>query len=220
MRFLALIIVSLFLLIGCGTPPQAFDATADDKKPRIPNVKASILDADTTNLEVDEMEQLLEEIDKELNAPNITEEDIRRGWYYGSQEDKKYGTPSSWIWVASSDEPRWASPNILEESDYLEAKNLCEQTAGVYSISCLDTEMLDCEYVAKSECRCSYDTEWQDEQGCILVDEEDEFISISQDELRRGWYIGLPSEKKLNTPSSWIWVEGGQNSRWQNSSSQ
>lgn len=219
MRYLVLIIVSVFFLTGCSNPPESASANMYEqniKKPRIP-AYANILDVDTKDFEVDEMEQLIEEINKQLSAPNITEEDIRRGWYYASQKDKKYGTPNSWIWINNSDKPRWTSPNIIEESNYLEEKSLCEKTAGTYFISCLDTEILDCQYVAKSECRCSENTKWQDDQGCILTDEEGEFISISQDELRRGWYIGLPSEKKLSTPSNWIWMESGQNSRWQNS---
>jgi hypothetical protein len=228
MRFFILIITSLILLTGCGTPSQIdgmpYDqASADQisKKPRIPNtgdLKASVLDVDAKDPEVDDMEELLEKIDEELNRPNITKEDIERGWYYGSRHDMKYGTPGSWIWVGDSGESRWTSPNALEETDYFDARDLCTQTAGRYVISCLDTDIAGCEYVAKSWCYCSDGTKWYNEQGCILTDEEGEFVAISSDELRKGWYKGLPNQKKLNTPSSWIWIEGGQDSKWQNPS--
>jgi len=227
MRFLILIIASVILLTACGTPPPTADitssqqATEERKKPRIPNpdeFKASVLDTDTEDLDVDDMEDILEEIDKELNRPNISEEDIKRGWYYGSEEDKKYGTPDSWVWVEDSDESRWVSPNILEDADTAEDRILCDQTAGTYVVSCLDTEASDCEYASKSQCHCIEGSKWRDRQGCILTDEEGSFIPITQDDLRQGWYIGLPNEKKLDTPANWIWVEGGQNSRWQNPS--
>jgi hypothetical protein len=225
MRFLALIIITVFLFTGCGVTPPTADitqgSTEERKMPRIPShneLKASVLDVDTEDLETDDMEELLEEIDKELNRPNISEEDIKRGWYYGSEEDKKYGTPDSWVWVEDSDESRWVSPNVLEDADTIEDKDLCDQTAGTYVISCLDTEVSNCEYASKSECHCTDISKWYDQQGCILTDEEGGFVSITQDDLRQGWYIGLPNEKKLDTPSNWLWVEGGQDSRWQNPS--
>jgi hypothetical protein len=217
MRFLALIIASVILLSGCGMSPQALDQGAK-KKPRIPELKASVLSADTGGLEVEDMQKLLDDIDKELSSPNITEEDIRRGWYNASEENKKYGTPSSWIWVADGDESRWISPNMLEQADVSELKDLCVKTAGTYTVSCLDTEITGCEYAAKSQCHCIENSKWNEQEGCILTDEEGEFISISQDELMRGWYNGLPNEKKLNTPVSWIWVDAGEDSRWQNPS--
>ena len=218
MRFLALIIVSIFLLAGCG----ATSATDEiPKKPRIPSpeLKASVLDYDRTDiekLEIEEMERLLDEIEKDLTRPNITEEDIRRGWYYGSFDDKKYGTPDSWIWSDEGDKSRWISPNALEEDELSEDEELCNQTAGQYLISCIDTESADCDYVPKTECRCIDNSKWKEGQGCIMVDEEGGFVSVSGEELKQGWYKGLPNEKKLNTPTAWIWVEAGQNSRWQN----
>ncbi|MBU0727729.1 hypothetical protein KKA95_03520 [Patescibacteria group bacterium] len=218
-RFL-LITASVLLLAGCGSNNDSL-TQIENKKPRIPQYefKASILDHDYSKYDIEDMEKLLEEIDKDLTRPNITEEDIRRGWYLGDYGDRKYGTPDSWIWEDADNESRWVSPNALEEVDYFEVKQLCSSTAGTYVISCIDTEIVECEYVPETECKCVDGTKWVNKQGCILLGEESEeesFISISQDELKRGWYQGLPSEKKLNTPSSWIWIEGGQDSRWQN----
>jgi hypothetical protein len=217
MRFLSLIIASVILLSGCGASAQTLNQK-EGKKPHIPQLKASILSADTSGLGTEDMEKLLDDIDKELNSPNITEEDIRRGLYYASENDKKYGTPSSWIWIDDGDKSRWMSPNIMEQTDISELKDLCVKTAGSYVISCLDTEVPGCEYTAKSRCNCIENSKWDEQQGCILTDEKGEFIPISQDELMRGWYNGLPNEKKLDTPLSWIWVDAGQDSRWQNPS--
>ena len=215
MRLCSLVIVSAFILTACGS---GFTATEITRKPKMP-AKASVLEyrnAAIQNLDVEDMEMLLNEIDKDLNRPNITEQDIRRGWYYGLETDMKYGTPTSWIWVNDSKESRWISPNIIEESDYEEEKILCDETAGKYIVSCIDTEVSDCEYIPETECRCIESSIWVDRQGCILTDEEGELVSVSQNELSQGWYLGLPNEKKLNTPSAWIWAEAGKDSRWQN----
>ncbi|MBU0578072.1 hypothetical protein KJ742_00740 [Patescibacteria group bacterium] len=224
MRFLIVIVLIFSFASGCTlkTSDDTGQVTAE-KKPRIPSsdeLKASVLNYDLANKDIEEMEKLLEEIDKDLNRPNITEEDIRRGWYTGSEEDKKYGTPSSWIWVDDGSDSHWISPNILEDADKTEDEVLCTSTAGMYILSCVDSESVDCQYVPQSECQCIKGSVWYENQGCILVDEEGEFVVIFDSELRRGWYEGLPNEKKLNTPSNWIWVEGGQHSRWQNTNSQ
>ncbi len=218
MRLIPLIIVSSFILTACGSSSSETATSDSGRKPKIP-VKASVLDyhkVATDNLDVNEMEILLEEIDKDLSRPNITEQDIRRGWYYGLETDMKYGTPTSWIWVNDSKESRWISPNIIEESDYEEEKYLCDETAGKYIVSCIDTEITDCEYIPETECRCIENSSWVDREGCILTDEDGELIPILQSELSQGWYNGLPNEKKLNTPSAWIWIEAGRDSRWQN----
>ena len=228
MKKLFLIFVSVFLFSSCGGGNlQSADLTSQGanaesvKKPHIP-LKASVLQFnDETGSEkasLDDMNSILDEIDKELNRPNISEDDIKRGWYYGSQEDKKFGTPSPWIWVDNGSESRWVSPNSIDADDYMEVKELCSETAGTYVVSCLDTESSDCEYIPRTECKCIEGTKWTDNQGCILVNEKDEYVSIAEDDLRQGWYKGIPTEKKLNTPQSWIWVEAGQDSRWQNPS--
>ncbi len=211
MRLCSLIIVSMLFLTSCGT---SLDIAEAERKPKIPPARAYHNVADS--LDVDDMEKLLEEIDKDINRPNITEEDIRRGWYYGLETDKKYGTPSSWIWAYDGKESRWISPNIIEESDYEEEKSLCDETAGEYIVSCIDTEVVNCEYIPETECRCIEGSGWIDREGCILMNEDGEFLSITQAELAQGWYFGLPNEKKHNTPSAWIWLEAGKDSRWQN----
>lgn len=221
MRLFVALIISAFLLSGCGDS-QVNDLAqkTDDKKPKIPSyeLKASVLDVDYTKYEIEDMENLLEEIDKDLDRPNITEEDIRRGWYLGGTDERKYGTPDSWTWQQAGSESKWISPNILEDKDYFEEKGLCTSTAGSYVISCLDTEIIDCEYVPETKCTCIEGTAWIHNQGCILQDDE-EFVEINDEELQKGWYEGLPTGKKLNTPSSWGWIEAGQESKWQNPSS-
>lgn len=215
----------IFLLVGCGGQ----NSDIFSKKPRIPttktpqipslNMKASILDSkyDTKGKTLDEMKDLLENIDDEINRPNITEEDIRRGWYIGGKADKKYGTSDGWIWESAGSDSRWMSPNMIEEIDQDKIESLCKKTAGTYLISCIDTEEEDCQYIPETKCDCIEGSKWKEDQGCIIMADE-EFVEINKEELSRGWYYGLPNEKKLNTPSNWIWQEAGQKSRWQNPS--
>jgi len=210
----------VFLLTGCGGQ-RADILSGTTKRPGIPkvkrpgipsqNLKASALDS------ANEMRDLLSEIDKEIDRPNITEEDIRRGWYIGGEGDRKYGTPDGWIWKAAGKNSKWMSPNILTEIDHSKSESLCKKTAGRYIISCIDTESEDCEYVSETKCECIEGSKWKDDQGCIMLKDGD-FIEIEKEDLIRGWYQGLINEKKLNTPSNWIWQEAGQKSRWQNSS--
>ncbi|MFH1012837.1 MAG: hypothetical protein V1760_03770 [Candidatus Peregrinibacteria bacterium] len=195
--------------------PIAQKETIPGKKPRIPSaqdLKASVLgskesESDTT--------RLLEAIEKRIEQPNIVYEDIERGWYYGGVDEKKLGTPNTWAWVEEGKRSRWVSPNAVEETSVVQAEDLCRKTAGTYVISCLETDSEGCEYIPRNTCRCIEESKWQEGQGCIAVDEEEEFVTISQEELNRGWYTGLPNQKKLNTPKNWVWVDAGKNSRWQ-----
>ncbi|MBN2087725.1 hypothetical protein JW758_05240 [Candidatus Peregrinibacteria bacterium] len=218
MRFCSLIIASLFLLSACGNSLGSNIAEDNIRKPKIP-AKASMIDyrnVDTSNMNIDEMEVLLDEIEKDIERPNITEDDIRRGWYYGGEENIKYGTPSSWLWVNEGGKSKWISPSIIEETDYQAESILCEETSGEYIVSCIDTEIADCKYIPETVCKCIEDSKWVKTQGCILTDEDGEFIQVSQEELNQGWYKGLPNEKKLDTPPSWIWIDAGFESQWQN----
>ena len=61
-------------------------------------------------------------------------------------------------------------------------------------------------------------TRWKEDQGCLLTNDKDEFVPISDQELKEGHYLGLISQKKLNTPPTWVWQEAGQKSSWQNPS--
>ncbi len=224
---LILIIVSIFLLSACGIQNQGASDRIGKKpkinrivKPQIPNInmKADVLDIkyNTNGKTQNEMSNLLEKIDEDINKPNITEEDIRRGWYNAKENEKKYGTPEGWIWENNGKNSRWISPNIEADIDQEKNESLCKKTAGKYIISCIDTEIENCEYVPETKCDCIEGTEWKEKQGCILI-EDGNFIKISNTELMQGWYYGLPNEKKLNTPSKWIWQEAGKKSRWQNS---
>lgn len=192
--------------------------TNDDvKKPRIPNaddLKASVLDVGVRK--EDETKALLQEIEKRVAQPTIVYDDIQRGWYTGGVEEKKIGTPSTWVWVKEGSKSRWISPNALEKTVTVATEELCKSTAGTYVISCVQSEAKDCEYIPANTCRCIDGSMWNEEQGCLLINDKKEFVSISPDELRRGWYGALPNQKKINTPSNWVWVEAGANSRWQN----
>ncbi|PIZ73913.1 hypothetical protein COY07_01415 [Candidatus Peregrinibacteria bacterium CG_4_10_14_0_2_um_filter_43_11] len=194
------------------------------KKPRIPDskeLKASILeykgDSDQDQKETD---RLLAEIEKKVSQPTITQEDIERGWYYGSADEKKVGTPKVWIWSKDEKQPRWMSQNAIEETVMVQVEELCERTAGMYVVSCIETDAEDCEYIPRSECRCAEGTLWNENQGCILAVKnekgEEKFVTITEKELTEGWYLGLPNQKKLDTPANWIWTDVAEDSRWQN----
>jgi len=227
-RFFLIILLAFILFAGCAALPPADDANppvaqAGLKKPRIPKpmeLAASILNAGSQgkNESADDMKKVLDEIDKELSRPNITKEDIQRGWYVGSKEEKKYGTPDGWVFMQMNGENRWVSPNILEESDDAENKQLCKETAGTYVFSCYESDKADCEYIAKSECRCIDGSRWHEKQGCILMDADGNYVPISSGDLQKGWYRGLSDQKKLNTPINWIWQDIGEDSRWKNPS--
>lgn len=231
-RILSLFALPVFLLaIGC-TPAvkhgeedlTAFRQNVKDSKaavrtkPRIPDsseLKASILTPESA-ANADQTAELLKEIEKRIEKPNILYEDIERGWYYGGQDEKKLGTPKSWVWVQEGRKSRWASPNAIEKTVIRDASELCRSTAGTYVVSCLESETPDCEYIPANVCQCLDGARWHVEQGCILEDEKGDYISVSEQELNRGWYIGLPNQKKLGTPFNWVWVDAGTNSRWQN----
>jgi|GEM_PF-1960801 len=220
-------IIALLLLTACTNNQVGMmgggksKPRIPEKKPNIPSYKilqANVLEATRYNEEKKDvdMDQLIEKINKNLERTAITKEEVEQGWYYGEKEDKKLGTPSSWIWIDEGSKSRWVSPNSIEDLDYLKLADLCTKTGGTYIVSCLEREAKDCQYVKESICRCSLDTTWVDEQGCILTDDEGKFIQITPNELRQGWYKGLSNEKKLNTPLSWIWSDNGKDSRWQN----
>lgn len=213
------LILSVLILVSCeGDTP-----IADSTKPRIPKPKpaipqvelqANVLGGIGTRPRLD-MEKLIETINQNISQPTISSEDIERGWYTGREEEKKVGTPDTWIWVNKGSKSIWASPSSLDETDDGDNENLCETTAGMYSFSCAERELPGCENIGKSVCRCSDETQWIEGQGCILVNSYGKLISVTSADLLRGWYLGLPNEKKLDTPPSWVWVENGQRSKWQ-----
>jgi len=209
-RFIALIIV-LLTLSACGGEPVSLKDTSS-KKPRIPSGKSLQASALSSTDDDVNMDRLINTINENIKQPVIIAEEIERGWYYGKKDEKKVGTPSSWGWVDEGFKSRWVSPSAMEDEDYLLVNDLCQSTGGVYAVSCVERETPDCEFISKSYCRCPDFSKWADDQGCIAVDEEGEWISVTSSELMRGWYEGAPHEKKLNTPLSWVWSGG----RWQN----
>jgi hypothetical protein len=229
-RFIFIVTLLLFIT-GCNsdTLPEESSAVSFEhrnvgavrKKPNIPSstqLKANVLSATSAP---DDTERLIKQIEQRVNQPNIIYQDIQRGWYYGSIAERKYGTPETWTWVEDGPKSRWVSPNSIVETQIVKAEELCKQTAGTYVISCIDTEIEGCEYIPENTCQCIQGSMWQDKQGCILTEHneeelKDEFVVVTGQELAQGWYHGLPNEKKLDTPTHWIWIDLGQESRWQN----
>jgi hypothetical protein len=221
------ILIALVFLAGCGGGGGQAGSTSKPRiptaktKPKLPqvNLQANVLgstrvqDNNEEKKEID-MGGLVERIDRNLASKNITVEDIERGWYYGSDDNRKWGTPQSWIWVNDGAKSHWISLDALQKVRDIETDELCRGTGGYYVISCVERELPHCEHIPESKCRCSVNAEWVDDQGCILTDRSGEFISINSDELKQGWYFGLSNEKKLDTPSNWIWSESGKQSRW------
>lgn len=61
--------------------------------------------------------------------PPITQADLDQGWYYGSEDQKKPGTPDSWIFVGKGTRSAaWRKPEDTDTSDFL----------------CPTTEWIDC----------------------------------------------------------------------------
>jgi hypothetical protein len=229
MKKVFLILISAFVLAGCdGGGAQISDIGGPkpripERKPAIPSQKgleANILGPSRFSDATDpaSIRALIQRIDNNISPPDIAVQDIERGWYYGQKVDKKSGTPNSWIWVDKGKNSVWVSPSSLDETDDMDLDALCQETAGAYIFSCVEREFSGCEHVAKSVCRCPEDTQWIDKQGCILLGKNRKPVAISQDDLRRGWYLGLPDEKRLDTPANWTWNEAGKQSRWQSPS--
>ena len=222
------ILIALIFLAGCGGGAGQAGSTSKPRiptaktKPKLPqiNLKADLLgstrikDENKAEKEDVDMGGLLDRIDRNLASENVTLEDIDRGWYYGSEEERKWGTPQSWIWANEGAKSHWISMDALQKIRDMESDELCRGTGGYYVISCVERELPHCEHIPESKCRCAAGTDFVDDQGCIILDGSYEFISINSDELRQGWYFGQSNQKKLNTPSSWIWVDGGKKSRW------
>ncbi len=225
MKRLFILIIALFLLSACTQDQTALNSSGPripKRGPSIPNkaVQANLLGstAAVARKPKTDIAGLINRIDQDLEGEDITTEDIERGWYYARENEKKWGTPSSWIWEKDGFQSYWISPNALEEVSDIQIDELCRETAGYFVVSCIERELPHCEHIANSVCRCPNETRWIDDQGCILVNELDELVRLGSEDLKNGWYLGLPNQKKLHTPSNWIWVENGRESRWQNAS--
>ncbi len=216
MNYLISIIFSIFFLASCGLKQDPDFAKTDygDLK--------TALHADITGSEkvIDDkdykkIDRILEGISEEIESENILKSDILRGWYRTrSESDKKYGTPDSWIFIKEASGGKWMSPNAFDEDEILNEKDLCKKTAGIYHNSCLESSDSDCEYVSENYCQCTRTSKWKEGQGCILMSERGTYVAINSLELKQGWYYGLLNEKKLNTPTDWVWSENAKRSIW------
>jgi hypothetical protein len=221
MKRLFLASIAIIVLTACSPSDQA--NLNGGKKPGLPkkpaiqqnNLQANLLGA-VNDKNDNDIGGLVDRINKNLEQKNITDDDIKRGWYYGSADEKKWGTPSNWIWINEGYQSSWISPNALEQQKDIKTDALCRKTAGHYVISCIERDLPHCEHIAQSKCDCSDGTKWVDNQGCVLIDDKDEFVKITPDELKQGWYSGAQNAKKLDTPLSWIWLDNGDKPQWQN----
>ena len=172
-------------------------------------------DADSGTSYYGAIDALMADIAGQIHQPNVRKDDILRGWYLASESEMKYGTPTTWVFFEDGENSKWMSTNVIDERELVDEKTLCESTAGRYTSSCLDTTDADCEYVGESYCYCSEGSGWNSEQGCIQTTDRGSFVSINSAELKQGYYLGLPNDKKLNTPEDWKWREAGRQSMWQ-----
>ena len=210
-------IFSVIVLASCSGDQPADAPNASGQASR-EVLQADVMGASMgsdLNVDYDKLDDLLADITAQMHQPNILKDDILRGWYVGGKSDRKYGTPNTWIFIEDGANSKWISPNVLEEEDLIDERQLCKQTAGSYLASCLETSDSDCEYIDESYCQCLSGNRWKDEQGCILFTEKGSFVAINNAELAQGWYLGFPNQKKLNTPSDWVWIEKGRQSVWQ-----
>src|SRR5512137_3037234 len=157
MKRLLLLIVAIAFLTSCSSDGNDV-AMASVKKPKLPTnqdsaqagLQADILGSteQTTDIAVDntDMDGLINRINQNLEQKNITIGDIDRGWYYGSEDERKWCTPSTWIWVNEGKESHWISPTALEQATDVEDDALCRKTAGYYIISCAERDLPHCEH--------------------------------------------------------------------------
>jgi len=226
MKRALIIFAALLFLASCGNGdvaqlgPETTKPGIPQRKPSLPSQKSLEANALGTHYvnprkEDLEMQALIDRLDNNIARPNITIEDIKRGWYTGQVHEKKIGTPNSWLWIDRGPKSVWSSPSALDETEDQAKDTLCRQTAGFYAFSCIEREYAGCENIATSICRCPDQTKWIDKQGCVLLNNRGESVVITPNDLKRGWYYGLNSEKKLDTPAAWMWLEAGKDSRWQ-----
>jgi hypothetical protein len=223
MNKLLLILISALLLVACGGSSTVGQL---DSKPKIPQKRptvpqhqlaANVLGASEAESAqpMYDMGRVIDKINTNILPPNIAAEDIERGWYFADRNGRKIGTPDTWVFIERGGESVWSSPTSIEDNRSVDSEMLCKETAGMFIYSCAEHEGRGCENIPKNICRCSDQSAWVERQGCILTDEKGQFISINPTDSFRGWYLGLPNEKKLDTPSGWIWQDLGRKSRWQ-----
>jgi hypothetical protein len=69
------------------------------------------------------------------DCPPITQQELKAGWYWGFENQKKPGTPSSWIHVGGESlSARWIDPNLISDiiNQSIPLITLQELTAGWY----------------------------------------------------------------------------------------
>lgn len=212
MRFI-IFILSAVLLAGCSPSTPNLNASKD-------KFSLELLKAESPKIpfQVKEIppnvDELIAQIDQQIDEDSISKQDIERGWYPAVGNAKKLGTPKSWKRVTYLNQDYWVSlrsENLLYKT--VEA-SICEASGGQYQFSCIETELAECEYIPESNCLCSDETKWSKEQGCLLIDETGDWISITLDELSKGWYLGKKNEKKKGTPQHWRWIDWGDDARW------
>ena len=208
--------VALFLVLGYATVSLSTGADRQLTEAAAA-LSADIAAPEAGVFDYEDIEDQLATLRRQLAQPDILQQDIVRGWYEADFDEKKYGTPVSWVFVEDDDHSIWISPRALEDMELQNAAEICAKTAGHFILSCLDTAKENCEYVPESSCSCLPGSRWHEEQGCIRVNAGNGFEAISSDELSKGWYSGAQSEKKLNTPESWTWSVQGKNAVWQKS---
>lgn len=218
MKYRALLLLTIVLFVSIILTSCSGSQSGNTARTKLgENLRADILSTaggSELNADYKTADERLAEISRQLSQPNILKEDILRGWYLGGKNDRKFGTPDTWIFIEDGRNSKWISPNSVDEEDLVDDRDLCRKTAGTYFASCLQTSDPDCEYVEQSYCQCLASSAWKEGQGCILTTERGSFVSINSAELEQGWYLGLPNEKKLNTPGDWVWVEKGRESVW------
>jgi len=78
-------------------------------------------------------------------------------------------------------------------------------------------EQKTCGGIAGLECPdgfiCEYDGDYPDASG-VCVPKGETIAPISETEITGGWYYGNSSQKKPNTPATWIYTEAGKSSCW------
>lgn len=211
-------IAVILMLSGCAT--ETSEPISEKKGPQIPIMaQAALTDKEalpavdlTENPQA--MDRLIDRIDQNLTQQNITQAEIRQGYYYAEEKARKWGTPPSWTLFEHDGKWYWMSSDQQRAFQRSDAAEICSQTGGTYLLSCIETESDDCEYVPENTCECAEGSGWLEEQGCLALDAKGEWQEISAEELEQGWYKGGISEKKFNTPFNWIWTEDGEEGKW------
>lgn len=208
-RTLLLILISISLLTACGKE----EVSVQEKEIpfELKQLQANLtqkIQSKENNQEDEDFQKIIESLKKQSHIPNITEEELERGWYYAEEGVKKYATPDSWVYepAQGNESGRWIHPDLMEKQVVASEELLCKKALGTFVKSCNELETGNqCEYIEQSTCQCPEGTLWDMQEGCLKVDADGIWLVIQQKELEQGYYSGLNSEKKKGTPESWLW---------------